>query len=498
MTGDFSQLDADEKRAALASILRQQGVQSHFPLSFAQQRLWQIQQLDPESPVFNISVAYRLDGPLDEAALQRALQQTVLKHESLRTTFQVRGTHPVQVVSGSYSVRLDTIPRYSDSMEPWPADIKRLAEKEAAIPFNLAQGPLWRFKLIRYGNERHVLFITLHHLIADRWSLGVLAKDVSLLYAEPGTTAAPRDSSTEYTYRDSMAAQMEREYQERLVTQTAWWEANLKRAQPLRLPHERTSPHGRSQRGERHVFECDAAVTNSLVALCERERCTLYIALLTAFSALIFQQTGQDDQLVCAPVAGRHRTSTKNVMGYFNNILPIRIRLKRDATLREMLRTVSQATRSAFEHQDVPFQQIAGLTEVLATPLSRCLFSLQNTHSLAWRLPGITSDYLDIPNGTSDFDLAVFLEQRNEELLGIVDFKTDVFDAAAIVDVCESYRAALRRWSTTRTRGASRRSIRRYVRRSHPSLAHNHRIQSPPTKKPWATRFPKQNWSCAC
>ena len=454
MNGDHCSSEAEVKRAALASILQKKiEPSSRHRLSLAQKRLWVRQQLDLSSPVFNISVAYRLEGPLDVEALQFALQASVAKHASLRTSFPIQANEPLQVVTPRLNVPLeltdvdvdDEVDLEDDTL--WPAAIDQLARKEAATPFDLAQCPLWRFRIFRWRPNRYAFLLTVHHMVADRWSLGILAQDISSFYCDfldvrrssdrmPAKNRVPREVVNDVKIDD-----------EQLSRDGAFWRDNLQQLPRLQLPGERMpSPdraHARSHHGERHVFCYTVDTVNNVTAFCQNEGCTTFVALLAAFAVLNFQWTGQADQTICVPVTGRHRARTKNVVGYFNNILPVRIKWTGNPTFRELVIRVGHAVRLAYEHQEMPFQQVAETLDKKTTSLTRCLFSLQNTQSLIWQLPDVCCDYQDVPNGTADFDLSVFLEERTDRLLGIVDYKSDLFDETTIKDIFEQYRDTL-------------------------------------------------------
>jgi acyl carrier protein len=438
-------LSPDEKRALLGQLLRSRAERPrHIPLSAAQERLWLVHELEPDSPVHNVSVVHHLAGPLDAHALERALGEVVGRHESLRTTFAVVDGRPVQVIAPAAAFCLARVDRSSLPDSDWMEEVRRSAAVEARTPFDLQRGPLLRCKLLGHTPQEHALVVTLHHIIADRWSLGILAQEVSSLYAallagDPSPLAHPPGQYAAFG-----------EWQQEWLRgadadkQRAYWKARLDgRVPELRLPTDRRPVGAPTYRGERMEFHLSDGLTRDLAAWSAALGVTPYVTLLAEFSALLHQRTGQDDLILCAPVAGRHRPQTKGVVGYFNNVMPLRIDLSGEPSFRLLLGRVSQAAREAYEAQDIPFQWIAALPNLARTPLTPCLFSLQTTQSLAFQLPGVRADYRDVHGGTANFDLAVFFEERDGRLAGIIDFKTDLFSGPAVEQLIEQYQNIL-------------------------------------------------------
>ena len=444
MSQDDSSLSVEEKRELLVRLLRTRHEHGQrTQLSPAQLRIWAVNRLEPKSPVYNICVAYQLEGRLRVELLEQSIQEVIRRHASLRTSFSARENAPAPVIADDAPVKLDVEEIDGDADDPWPPAAEEFAKREASRHFDLTVSPLWRFRLLRWTENRFALIVTIHHIIADRWSFGIIAREISECYAELflGNPLPSRECVTQYhEYAVNVNGPELRELAE---NQRMAWGQYLEHAEALQLPGLRQESKNQSYGGERHTFDCNAQTVAAVEARARHEGVSIHSILLATFAILLYRSTRQRDQLVCAPVTGRHRANTKDVVGYFNNILPIRIELRDEYTFHDVVHVVTETTKQAYEIQDLSFQQIAELPQVALIPLTRCMFSLQNTQSLKLCLPHIECDYRDVPNGASNCDVSVFIEQRGAELLGIVDFKTARFEKSAIVDVCDKYQDTL-------------------------------------------------------
>jgi thioesterase domain-containing protein len=437
-------LSLEEKRALLGQLLRARADQPrHALLSAAQERLWLVHELEPESSVHNVSVVHSFTGPLDGDLLERSLGEVVGRHESLRTTFTVVDGGPVQRI-GPPAFELARSDQSTLSGAEWASAVEQAAREEARTPFDLERGPLLRCKLLSRSPREHALIITVHHLVADRWSLGILAREASRLYAAYTAGEPPPFPHTPPPY--TVFGDWHRDWLQcpEADRQRAYWIARLGGpVTELRLPSDRSATGAPSYAGDRKEFSLGDALTREVAERSAAEGVTPYVSLLAAFAALLRQRTGQEDVVICSPVAGRHRPRTKGIVGYFNNLVPLRIDLTGELSYRELLGRVSHEARQAYDAQDIPFQWIAELPNLVRIPLTRCLFSLQNTPSLAFELPGVVADYEDVPGGTANFDMAVFFEERQGHLAGIIDYKTDLFTASAIDRLVDQYQEVL-------------------------------------------------------
>lgn len=447
MKHDLNTMSAADKRARLAQLLGASRDQHQcVPLSAGQLRLWQSGQLWPESPVYHISLIHFLTGRLNVAAVEGALNDVVRRHDSLRTTFANSEGQVVQVIAPALAVDLPIVDLAIADDAQWTTAIRQMAEEEAKKPFDLQRGPLCRFQLWRRSADEFALSITVHHIIADRWSLGILAQDVSSAYAALTAGSTDLRGSRPLQYAEFVKWQSEWLGSDAVAAQLAYWRARFAdEAQTLRLPFDHRCSHSLSNQSRRRVFVVDGDLFARLPEFSERMGIAPFTALLSAFAALLFRHTGQTDLVICTPVAGRHHPETKGVIGYFNNLLPLRLEVSGELTFSALLRRANQAVKEAIENQEPPFQQIASLSSLSRLRLTRCLFSLQSTPSPRLRLPDVVSQYEDVPTHATDFDLALFIELRDDKYAGILDYKSDLFLPAGAERLTEDFRALLGR-----------------------------------------------------
>ncbi|HEX2202458.1 MAG TPA: amino acid adenylation domain-containing protein [Longimicrobium sp.] len=415
------------------------------PASFAQERLWLVDRLQPGTSAYNMPAALRVTGALDTAALEGALAEIVRRHEPLRTTFDTVDGKPVQVVHPAEGFALpveDLTHLPEDARE---AEARRIADAEATTPFDLATGPLFRARLLKLGDERHLLLLTLHHVTSDGWSIGVLVRELTALYDAFGRGEPSPLPELPVRYRDFARWQRAWLAGEVLEAQTAYWRKTLAGAPPLiELPHDRPRPAVESFRGASAEFVVPAAVAGPVRALAEKDDATLFMALLAAFQLLLSRWSGQDDVVVGTPVAGRTRVETEGLIGLFINTLVLRGDLSGDPDFHALLGRARQATLGAYAHQDVPFEK---LVEELAPerslahhPVFQVLFSLQNTPGEALDLGGAGLEMEAAELGASRVDLTLILtELPDGGLLGSFEYATDLFDPSTIDRLARHY-----------------------------------------------------------
>ncbi|HEX2081440.1 MAG TPA: amino acid adenylation domain-containing protein, partial [Longimicrobium sp.] len=409
-----------------------------LPLSSAQERLWFLHRLQPESAVYNVPAALRLDGALDAEALERALGGLVRRHEALRTTFRELDGAPVQVVAPFAGFHLpveDLTPLDQAAREEVAA--RRTAE-DAARPFDLQAGPLFRASLLRLGAEEHVLLLCMHHVVCDEWSLGVLFPELAALYAAFRDGVASPLPEPAVQYADYAAWEREQLGGGVLDAQLAYWKTALAGAPALlELPADRPRPAAQTYRGARERFELPAALLERLEALARAEGATLYMVLLGAFQALLARTTGSDDVVVGSPMAGRARRELEDVVGFFVNTLALRTDLSGDPSFREVLRRVRAVTLGAYEHQDLPFERVVEAVQpersLGHSPLVQVMFVQQDAGRAGGGLEGLQLRRLEVEGSeTSKFDLTLFVEPHPDGIRGAVEYGTDLFDRATI------------------------------------------------------------------
>ena len=353
------------------------------PLSFAQQRLWFLEQLYPGTPLHNMSRLIRLSGVLDVAVLQRTLDAIVARHEALRTTIVATDGIPWQIVSPPSGVSLGSRDLQSLAEPEREAEARRLVSEEARRPFDLTQGPLFRAMLLRLGAEEHLLLLSMHHIISDAWSRGVLSRELTAFYEAFATGGPAALPALPIQYADYAVWQRERLQGERLDRELGYWREQLRGAPAvLELPTDRPRPPVQSSRGGRESLLLPSRLCEAVRALSKAEGVTLFTTVLAAYQVLLARYTGQDDIVVGSPIAGRTRTETEGLIGFFVNTLALRTDLSGDPTFRELLVRVREVALGAFAHQDVPFDQVVEELQperdMSRTPIFQVSLAMQN------------------------------------------------------------------------------------------------------------------------
>ncbi|HLF24983.1 MAG TPA: amino acid adenylation domain-containing protein [Anaerolineae bacterium] len=413
-----------------------------LPLSFAQQRLWFFDQLQPGSSAYNFRNAIRLSGRLDIGALERSLNEIVRRHETLRTTFPAEEGLPRQVIAPSLHIPLPVV-----EVGPLPpgerdAHIQQLVLAETEPPFDLVHGPLLRACVLRLSAEEHVLVLTLHHIITDGWSQGVQLRELGALYAafsagRPPALAADPLPELPIQYADY--AFWQRRWLEGRVLdeQLAYWKHQLADApHRLELPSDRPRPPLPTYRGASDYFTLSAALVEQLKVLSQRAGVTWFMTLLAAFDVLLYRYTGQTDIVVGSPVAGRNRSELEGLIGLFVNMLPLRTNLGGNPTFVELLQRVRTMALGAYAHQDLPFEKLVDelqlARDLSINPLFQVMLALLNAPLPALKGAGLTLTPMEISTTTSIFDLALYLRESEGALQIRAEYSTDLFDAAAI------------------------------------------------------------------
>ncbi len=408
-----------------------------LPLSFAQERLWFLDQLEPGSSFYNIAAAVRLEGPLRAAALERSLARIVLRHEALRTTFGVADGRPVQVIGEPGGFRVATEDLRSLPAPQREAEALRLAQEQAERPFDLARDPLLRAALIRLDDDDHVLLLVMHHIVADAWSMGIFVRELAAQYGAEASGTEPSLPELQVQYADFAVWQREWLRGGRIEAQLRYWKERLAGAPPfLELPADRPRPPEQTFRGASRPLELPAALAASLRDLSRRNEVTLFMTLLAGFQAWLQRYTGQDDVVVGVPVANRGRVEVEDLIGFFVNTLPLRTDLSGDPTVRELLARVREVALGAHEHQDLPFER---LVEELRperdpsrAPVFQVMFDLQGSPAAGLELPGLAATLLPLETRSAKFDLTMSLAEGAGGLEGLVEYNADLFDGATI------------------------------------------------------------------
>jgi non-ribosomal peptide synthetase component F len=404
-------------------------------LSYAQQRLWFLDQLETGSVLYNIPAATRLRGRLDISVLAATLSEVVRRHEVLRTTFDTVDGRPVQVVAPAQAIAL---PFVDLSAVPDPEkEARRLAHADAIQPFDLTRGPLLRATVLKLDEEDHVVLLTMHHIVSDGWSVGVLTREVAALYGAFSNGQASPLAELPIQYADYAAWQREWLSAEVLEAQMSYWKQQLGGSLPvLELPTDRPRPALLTHHGAIHSHALSDELSEQLKAMSRREGVTLFILLLAAFKTLLFRYTGQDDVIVGTPIAGRSRVETEKLIGFFVNTLVLRTDLSGNPSFRALLQHVREVVLEAHQHQHIPFEKLVDELHVERTlshtPLFQVAFVLQNAEPEGLQLPGLRLSGLGGGNKTAKFDLTLDAVESAQNITLSLEYSTDLFDEATI------------------------------------------------------------------
>ncbi|MBE9178538.1 amino acid adenylation domain-containing protein [Oculatella sp. LEGE 06141] len=408
-----------------------------LPLSFAQQRLWFLAQLEPDSPFYNVPVAVRVQGVLNVAVLRRSLEAIIDRHEVLRTAFERVEGHPVPVVSTAIALPLPLIDLQDVSSVQQAIEVNRWAQVEAQQPVPLDCSPLLRVKLIRLQAQEHVLLLTLHHLVADGWSMGVLVHELADFYKAFCQGQATSLPDLPIQYADFAAWQREELEGDRLESQLAYWTRQLAGAAPLlELPCDHPRPAVQTFQGATYAFQISPQQTQTLKRFSQQQGCTLFMTLLTAFQVLLSRYSSSEDIVVGSPIANRNRAETEALIGFFVNTLVLRTNLSGNPTVQEALHRVREVALGAYAHQDLPFERLVEALQpernLSHTPLFQVMFILQNAPAAALQLPGLTLSLLESQTQSAKFDLTLSLQERADVLVGTLEYNRALFDANTI------------------------------------------------------------------
>jgi amino acid adenylation domain-containing protein len=427
-------------------ILPQSRETNKFPLSFAQQRLWFLDQLEPNSAVYNIPDMQQFSGPLNLAALERSMSELIRRHESLRTTFQSIDGEPVQVIAEAQPRKIEVIDLSHLPQGEREAEAQRMARDEGEVPFDLSRGPLFRFRLVKLEEEEHLLLLTMHHIIADGWSLGVLGRELSALYqAFSMDQSSPLEELT-IQYADFAVWQRQWLQGETLEKQLAYWREKLGGELPvLDLLTDRPRPPVQTYRGSAEERILSAEVTERLKQVSTENGATLFMTLLAAFNVVLWRYTRQQDILIGSPIANRNRTEIEGIIGFFVNTLVLRSTVNPEMSFREFLAQVRETTLGAYGHQDVPFERLVEELQPERTlnrpPLFQVMLTLQTWEEM--HLDGLEMTSMNTKREVTKFDLSLFLSETEVGLYSWGAYNTDLFDSSTIARLLKHFHTLL-------------------------------------------------------
>ncbi len=430
-----------------------------FPMSVAQVQMWFLNQLQPDDPFYNIAGQVCLRGRLDVQALEQSIAAVLERHECLRTTFDLVDGQPSQIISAQSGMRMAHRDLSSLPPESQESQWRRLAAEEAQAPFDLRRGPLLRCTLLRLGDEEHVLLASMHHIIADGWSLAVFTRELAALYSSYVTNAESNLHPLPIQYADYACWESEQLASEKIARQIEYWRGQLADApELLSLPTDRPRPAMQSHVGDAITFELEPQLVAALEVLGrERGNATLFMILLAAFAALLHRYSGEDAIVIGCPVSGRQLPETEELIGLFVNTLPVRIDCGREGDRRpnfaELIDRVRETVLSALSHQDVPFAKLAGDLKPSRTPshnpLFQVAFVLQNTPALTRELEGLSLAFQEAGTHSAKLDLA--LEVIADEPGATVqsgyrcklEYNAELFDKPTVQRMVDHYRRLL-------------------------------------------------------
>nr|QEO74862.1 condensation domain-containing protein [uncultured bacterium] len=419
------------------------------PLSFAQQRLWFIEQLEPGIALYNIPSATRVTGPLDVAWLQAALNEVIRRHEVLRTRFTAIDGQPVQIIDPFRDLE---VPLVDLSVLPPPeceSFIKHFGTAETLRPFDLERGPLLRVTLLRLDRADHVLLFTMHHIISDAWSIGLLVTEVGTVYSAFLANQFSPLSELQIQYADYAAWQREWLSGPVLDQQLRYWREQLEGAPAeLALPADRRRPVSPTHRGARADFKLDPELTTALRELSQSEGVTLFMTLLAGWALLLGRHAGVNEATVGSPIAGRSKPELEELIGFFVNTLALRVKWENNWTVAELLSAVKEVCLGAYSHQEMPFEKLVEELQpersLSRTPLFQVAFILQNAPARSLTLPGLELHAIETESAASIFDLTLTMAENEDDIVGALVYAVDLFEHTTVARITQRFEMLLR------------------------------------------------------
>lgn len=467
---------SSEKRELLQQLLKEKGIATPPPpgiprrkasdlpvASYLQEGLWFLDQLDPGKATYNVPGATRITGALDVSALEKALSEIIRRHETLRTTFTEREGQLCQIIAEPSHVTLCVISLESLPAAEREAEMLRLATEESQRAFDLREGPLFRFFLVKLSREEHILILNMHHIITDGWSMGVFTRELLSLYEAYASSNASPLPEPPIQYADWAIWQKQWLQGENLETQLDFWKTQLRGKLPvLELPTDRPRPAFQSCRGMHATFSLPKSLSDALRSFTQREDFTLFETLLAAFKALLSYYSGQQDIIVGSPSANRNRRELEGLIGYFVNMLPLRSDLSGNPSFLQLLDQVHRVTMAAYAHQELPFGKLVEELKLPRDPSRNPVFQaefilLSYEHAPAvygygFRSPvkktldvsGLTLTPVEVESGVAKFDLVVLLWDMPEGISGTFEYNADLFDPATITRMMTVFETLLK------------------------------------------------------
>jgi len=417
-----------------------------LPLSFAQERLWFLAQLESDSAFYNSSWAYHISGSLDKGALKQSLNHIVQRQESLRTTFPSTGGTPGQLIAANIDFELEKIDLQAVPEDRRRDESDRIVNEEARRPFDLSTGPLFRATLMQMGDAEHVLVLTMHHIVTDGWSMEIFFREISVCYEAYSRGKTPRLPDLPIQYADFAVWQREWLRGDVLERLFSYWEKQLGDSPPiLELPADHPRPAVQTYSGAKTTFILPKELSDALKDLRRSQDATLFMILLAAFNALLYRYTGQEDILIGSPTASRdrNREEIEGLIGFFVNTVVLRTDFSDNPNFIDLLNGVKETVLNAYMHQDLPFEklvdELSPERNLSHSPLFQVMFVLQNAPWKALSLSDLKLTHFESNISMSKFDLTLFMIEGDDELSGAFNFKTDLFDAETIKRMADHF-----------------------------------------------------------
>ncbi|MBH8561822.1 AMP-binding protein [Nostoc sp. CENA67] len=433
--------DSKQKRLELQPISRQ----GQLPLCLPQERLWFLEQLEPGNPFYNVAIAIQLNGVLNLDILQQSLNEIIQRHESLRTSFVSVEGQPVQIIHPSLDVKLAKVDcTYLDNT----TYVENLILAETQQPFDLCQAPLLRTQILCIAENKHLLLLTMHHIISDGWSVGILIQELAALYQAVLENKPSPLSELTIQYADFAYWQRQWLQQENLKTQLNYWQQQLSNSPPLlQLPTDRPRPKIATFIGKKHNITLPQYLSPAVKELSQKEGVTVFMILLATFQTLLYSLSHQEDIVVGSPVAGRNHPQTQGLIGFFINTLVLRTNFSGNPTFRELLVQVKQVALKAYAHQDVPFEKLVEELQpkrnLSYNPLFQVMFIFQNAPIPSIELPGLTWQPQEVDSGSSKFDMKLSIWESATGFQGSFEYKTDLFQSSTISRIASHFELLL-------------------------------------------------------
>jgi amino acid adenylation domain-containing protein len=417
-------------------------------LSFAQQRMWFLAQLEPNSPAYHIPKLLRFRGNLNVAALEQTLKAIVARHEVLHTNIVIQSENPVQVVNPEAQIHLVVTDLSDYPLQEQTTQLETLFDQDSRQVFDLTSDVKLRARLVRLNATTHALILVLHHIAADGWSMGVLVQELSAFYRAFCTDQPASLPELPVQYADYTLWQSAWLAGDMWNRQLDYWKQQLANAPALlALPSDRPRPAVQSYRGAKQVFTLPLSLSQDLQSFSQQQGVTLFMTLLAAFKLLLFRYSGQSDIVVGSPIAGRRYPELEGLVGFFVNTLALRTSLQGNLTFVDLLQRVKEVTLGAYDHQDLPFETLVETLQPQRdrsySPLVQVMFVLQNAPQSSWSLDGLTVEMTDFDNGTAKFDVSLSLIETKNGLKGHLEYATDLFDAETIQRMISHFQTLL-------------------------------------------------------